>query len=141
MYNGPASETPIATLRDHLEVNSIAPLILFQAFVPALKASSNPKYIPISTGGASSAYIAMPMGQACYGGSKVLMNFITRKIHYETEWLSKSKHVLDHCLTCPDICFILFLAAFPLAPGCIDTDMCTTCSNVTGHDLLLIEAV
>ncbi|KAF5325371.1 hypothetical protein D9619_009653 [Psilocybe cf. subviscida] len=100
-YNGHAADTPVDTLREHLEVNAIAPLVLFQAFVPCLKASSDPKYIPISTAGASSAYIQMPIGQGCYGGSKVILNFITRKIHFENEWLT----------------------SFPLSPGCIDTDM------------------
>ncbi|KAF5325372.1 hypothetical protein D9619_009654 [Psilocybe cf. subviscida] len=100
-YSGDAANTPISVLREHLEVNSIAPLVLFQAFFTLLKASPNPKYIPISTGGVSAAYIGKPLGQSCYGGSKVLLNFITRKIHFENEWL-----------TC-----------FPLAPGCINTDM------------------
>ncbi|KAF5325368.1 hypothetical protein D9619_009650 [Psilocybe cf. subviscida] len=99
--NSHAADTPIDALREHLEVNAIAPLVLFQAFMPCLKASSDPKYIPITTAGASSAYIQMPIGQGCYGGSKAMLNFITRKIHFENEWLT----------------------SFPLAPGCIDTDM------------------
>ncbi|CAA7264442.1 unnamed protein product [Cyclocybe aegerita] len=93
-------------MREHVNVNAIASLVLFQAMFDLLKASkSTPKFIPISTAGASlsSSYIAAPFGMTAYGGSKVLLNYITRRIHFENDWI----------------------VAFPLSPGPVKTDMVT----------------
>ncbi|CAA7265271.1 unnamed protein product [Cyclocybe aegerita] len=102
-YMGNADETPIDIFRKHLEVNTTGVLVLFQALASLLKASkSTPKFIPISSGaGSLTALIHAPLGFTAYGASKAAMNFLTRKIHYENEWL----------------------VAFPLAPGLVNTDM------------------
>lgn len=52
-YYGSVVVTPVAELREHFEVNTAAPLLLFQATFPLLEKSDNPKFVPISTGGAS----------------------------------------------------------------------------------------
>ncbi|KAF8970814.1 NAD(P)-binding protein [Flammula alnicola] len=101
-YLGSAAETPIETFREHFEVNVTGVLILFQAVYDLLKASASPKFVPITSGIASlTAYISLPIGNAAYGVSKAGLNWLSRKIHFENEWL-----------TC-----------FPLAPGIVDTDM------------------
>ncbi|PBK61995.1 NAD(P)-binding protein [Armillaria solidipes] len=78
-YMGSALETPASELRDHLDVNVTGILFLF--------------YL--------TAFISLPAGYTCYGASKVAVNYIARKIHFENDWL---------------ICF-------PLAPGIVQTDM------------------
>jgi NAD(P)-dependent dehydrogenase (short-subunit alcohol dehydrogenase family) len=100
-YDGPVAEIPVHEMREHWEVNALGPLILFQTLLPLLKASPSPKFIPISSGAASSMYYDTPIIQTCYGSSKAVVNFITKKINFENEWIT----------------------AFPLAPGVISTDM------------------
>ncbi|KAF5319297.1 hypothetical protein D9619_008343 [Psilocybe cf. subviscida] len=100
-YYGPVAEIPLNEMREHWEVNALGPLILFQTLLSLLKASPNPKFIPISSGAASSMYYDTPLIQACYGSSKAVINFITKKINFENEWIT----------------------AFPLAPGVVATDM------------------
>jgi len=101
-FMGTAAETPADKLREHFEVNVTGILILFQDLLPLLKASKSPRFVPLSSGAASlTAYITLPAGYTCYGASKAALNYISRKIHFENEWI-----------TC-----------FPLAPGIVRTDM------------------
>ncbi|PPQ65119.1 hypothetical protein CVT24_003010 [Panaeolus cyanescens] len=101
-YMGPAEETPAAAFNEHFRVNVTGILILYQAFASLLKKSASPKFIPFSSGAASlTAYIHLPAGYTCYGASKVALNYLARKIHFENEWI-----------TC-----------FPLSPGIVQTDM------------------
>ncbi|MCJ1377335.1 hypothetical protein MMC17_000430 [Xylographa soralifera] len=101
-YYGTALETPISELRDHINVNTIGTLILFQATWPLLQFSQNPKFILVSTGIASMGYMEhVPMNVTAYGSSKAAANFIVLKIHYEH----------------PE------LTVFPLHPGWVQTDM------------------
>ncbi|MCJ1431852.1 hypothetical protein MMC27_001207 [Xylographa pallens] len=101
-YYGTALETPISELRDHINVNAIGTLILFQATWPLLQVSQNPKFILVSTGIASMGYMEhVPMAVTAYGSSKAAANFIVLKIHYEHPQLT----------------------VFPLHPGWVQTDM------------------
>jgi NAD(P)-dependent dehydrogenase (short-subunit alcohol dehydrogenase family) len=85
------------------QVNSIAPIILFQAFYPLLKASkSTPKFITVTSGAGSVAtFVDSPVTMGGYSASKAALNSLTRKIHFENEWL----------------------VAFPLDPGPVATEM------------------
>jgi len=99
---GPASETPVEAMQEHLNINVTGILVLFQAMFSLLKESKNPKFIPITSASASlTAYISLPIGYTCYGATKAAVNYIARKIHFENEWI-----------TC-----------FPLSPGVVKTDM------------------
>ncbi|KAF8970815.1 NAD(P)-binding protein [Flammula alnicola] len=101
-YMGPASETPVEAFREHFEVNVTGVLVLFQAVYELLKASVSPKFIPIGSGaGSLTAHMNGTLGCTAYGVSKAAVNYMSRKIHFENEWL-----------TC-----------FPLSPGRVDTDM------------------
>ncbi|KAF9465124.1 NAD(P)-binding protein [Collybia nuda] len=102
-YMGMVLETPPDVMLEHFQANAVGNLVLFQATHDLLKASkATPKFIPISSAGASlTHYIHVPVGYVCYGASKVAANYITRKIHFENDWL---------------VCF-------PLAPGIVETDM------------------
>ncbi|KAF8970822.1 hypothetical protein BDZ97DRAFT_1788873 [Flammula alnicola] len=100
-YVAPAVETSVEAFREHFEVNVTGVLVLFQAVYDVLKASASPKFIPISSGAASTAYMGASPAFTAYGVSKAALNWLSRKIHFENEWL-----------TC-----------FPLAPGMVETDM------------------
>ncbi|KAF8970810.1 NAD(P)-binding protein [Flammula alnicola] len=101
-YIAPAAEIPVETFREHFEVNVTGVLVLFQTVYQLLKASKSPKFIPISSGaGSLTAYMQTFPGYTAYGVSKAGLNWLSRKIHFENDWL---------------ICF-------PLAPGMVETDM------------------
>ncbi|KAE9397828.1 NAD(P)-binding protein [Gymnopus androsaceus JB14] len=102
-YLGPAADTPPEVVRTHFETNVIGNLVVFQAMLPLLKASKNPKFIPLSSiGGSLTAFtISMPLGMTAYAMSKAALNVLARRIHFENEWI---------------VCF-------PLSPGAVETDM------------------
>ncbi|RFU33891.1 hypothetical protein B7463_g2421, partial [Scytalidium lignicola] len=86
---GPVSEVTPKDLRDHLEINTIAPIVLFQASLPLLEASKNPKFFVVSTTLASFELLPqMPLQTIAYGLSKVAVTFAVRKIHFENEKIS-----------------------------------------------------
>jgi NAD(P)-dependent dehydrogenase (short-subunit alcohol dehydrogenase family) len=87
---GPVLETSAQAMAEHFAVNTIGPLVLFQATYPLLKASSDaPKFIPISSSAGSITYFA-PMGipMLAYGASKTALNYLTVKIRADHEGLS-----------------------------------------------------
>lgn len=101
-YYGPAVATPLEEVREHFLVNSVGPLVLFQAFWPLLQQSAQPKFIAISTGlGSIGSMGDMPVPAMAYGTSKAALNYIIRKLHFENE----------------------SLIAFPISPGWVQTDM------------------
>ena len=57
-----------------------------------LKKSAAPSFITISTVVAciGGIMVTLPVGSVAYGASKVALNWVTRKIHFENEWLSES---------------------------------------------------
>ncbi|KAM0754912.1 NAD(P)-binding protein [Meredithblackwellia eburnea MCA 4105] len=83
-YYGPLVSTPISELHDHFEINTFAPVVLFQAVHPLLSKSPSgaPQFHIISTGAASiSQYF--PIQAGAYGGSKAAANFMVQTIHTE----------------------------------------------------------
>lgn len=52
-YYGPITTTPIEEMRAHWEINTLGPLILFQAVAPLLNKSENPHVSAISSGAGS----------------------------------------------------------------------------------------
>jgi norsolorinic acid ketoreductase len=72
------------SVREYTEVNTIGPLVLFQATYPLLVAASQPKFIIMATGVSSFGLMEnFPIPSAAYGASKAGANYITRKIHFE----------------------------------------------------------
>ncbi|KAJ3561791.1 hypothetical protein NP233_g9977 [Leucocoprinus birnbaumii] len=101
-FMGTVDETPVDALEEHFRINVSGILVLYQAFSSLLRKSKNPKFIPFTSGvGSITSYINLPMGYTCYGASKVALNYLARKIHFENNWL-----------TC-----------FPLSPGVVRTGM------------------
>lgn len=85
---GPLHAVSIADFKEHLDINSTAVLMLFQATYPLLKKSTMPKFIVI---GASAGSIGMiesyPFPNGSYSASKATVNSLVRKMHFENDWL------------------------------------------------------
>ncbi|KAL4752593.1 hypothetical protein BDW72DRAFT_211729 [Aspergillus terricola var. indicus] len=82
----PALSTSASDLRASFEVNTIAPLLVFQAFWPLLKKaqSGSPKAIFISSSvGSIGAQEPFPGG--AYGPSRAAGNWLTRALHLQHE--------------------------------------------------------
>ncbi|PNP58798.1 hypothetical protein FNYG_15006 [Fusarium nygamai] len=87
------SEVTSTSAMDHFAVNSIAPLLLFAAAAPLLKASKNaphgPVFLAISSSVASNgAAEALPIDVSPYGASKAALNWFVRRLHFEEPWLT-----------------------------------------------------
>lgn len=73
------SVTADEMIRDY-QVNAIGPFMLFQACRPLLQRATLPKWISISTGGASITLLGKIRGWdgAAYAAAKAALNWITR---------------------------------------------------------------
>ncbi|KAF8176074.1 NAD(P)-binding protein [Pholiota molesta] len=98
-YWGKVHETPVDKFEEHFSVNVLGPLVLFQSIRAVLRASALPRF-------------PGDMDIATYGTSKAALNWVTRKIHFENEWL----------------------VAFPQCPGPVETDI--TRPFLEGNDAL-----
>lgn len=82
----PVAEVGLAHVKDHLDINTVGPVRLFQAVFPLLKKSQNAKFLVISSlVGTIGGLKDIPYPNAAYGASKAAVNFFTRKIHFENE--------------------------------------------------------
>ena len=103
-YFGKATVTPAEEMLSHFKINTVAPLLLFQATIPLLNNAPTPKFITITSGAGSIGNMGnLPVENTAYGSSKAAVNFVTRKIHFEN----------------PN------LIAFPIQPGWLQTDVST----------------
>lgn len=89
------AKTSAESLRDHFNVNTIGPILLFQAVLPLLKASKSgkPIFLVISTMVGSIAtqeFLAanLPAKMSPYGASKAALNWAIRRAHFEEPWLT-----------------------------------------------------
>ncbi|KAF9473667.1 NAD(P)-binding protein [Pholiota conissans] len=100
---GQIHELSIETYNDYFSVNVLGPIVLFQSVRGLLSASTEPRFICISSGRGSLELISRKSGidMSAYGMSKAALNWVTRKIHFENEWL----------------------VSFPICPGPVYTDM------------------
>jgi NAD(P)-dependent dehydrogenase (short-subunit alcohol dehydrogenase family) len=92
----------VEVAREHLTVNTLGTLILFQAVLPLLRKSGQPKFVPITTQVASMTK-PVPYPVSAVALSKVGVNFITQRIHVE----HSSEGII----------------AFPINPGGVKTDI------------------
>ena len=81
------AQVPVGEVREHININSIGALILFQAVLPILQKSKGPgKFITVSSPLGSIGGMEMrPFSMGAYGISKAMLNYLTRKIHFETD--------------------------------------------------------
>ncbi|UQC90037.1 short-chain dehydrogenase [Colletotrichum lupini] len=108
--SGPVIKTSTAAIRDHLAVNTIGPLLLFQATAPLLKATVTSILGTIS---GMESLESLPPALSPDGASKGALNWFIRRLHFEEIWLT----------------------GFLLHPGTVATDMVK--SVIDGTDLKL----
>ncbi|KAI0386116.1 NAD(P)-binding protein [Hypomontagnella monticulosa] len=90
-------------LLGHLTPDLFGMIWLYQATLPLLKLSANPKWITIGSVGAKIEDLREqpPIPNAAYATSKIAAHWLTKRMNHEEEWLT----------------------AFVLHPGWVDTDM------------------
>ena len=80
----PVSEVKMSDVREHFEVNVCGLIYLFQAVLPLLNNAKAPIFVTLSTSGASLADMEKRnFPNSAYGASKVALNYLTLKIHFE----------------------------------------------------------
>jgi norsolorinic acid ketoreductase len=120
--NSSSAEISLESSLEHFTVNSVAPLLLLNAFVPLLKAETPRKNEPIFV--ALSTFAAIIEGQETltkmfagtigpYGASKAALNWFMRRLHYEETWLT----------------------SFAIHPGLVETDMSASMLSGLGVDV------
>ena len=81
-YYGPIATTPIEQFRNHYEVNTIGPIILFQSLYPLLLNRKTRKIMLTSTLVASLTQTP-PFPNTAYGASKASLNYLGVKLSME----------------------------------------------------------
>jgi norsolorinic acid ketoreductase len=110
----PATQVGIDDFRKAFSVNVGAPLLLFQAFLPFLQKSNNPRFIVVSTLIASKTLQRhIPYQSTTYGTSKAAVNFLTLRLAIEN----------------PEI------TSFVLHPGLVDTEMASEAQIFLGSTI------
>jgi norsolorinic acid ketoreductase len=110
---GPGASTPIQELESHFRINTVGPLILFQAVLPLLSRSTVPKFVTVSTAvGSIGEQQNYPLPSTAYGTSKAALNYLTRKLHFEH----------------PNI------VIYPISPGWVQTEMGTPIAKGVGME-------
>ncbi|KIW73212.1 hypothetical protein PV04_01346 [Phialophora macrospora] len=84
---GPAKEASAETIVEHFEINSLAPILLYQATQELLNASKQtPKFFFISSSiGSNSLQDHYPLPVLAYGISKAALNWAASRIHREED--------------------------------------------------------
>jgi norsolorinic acid ketoreductase len=82
-------EVEQSDLREHLQVNVFGVIQLFKAVRPLLLAAKEPKFVTLGTSAASLSEMATRnFPNSVYGTSKVALNYITLKTHFENPTLT-----------------------------------------------------
>ncbi|KAJ9607444.1 hypothetical protein H2200_008517 [Cladophialophora chaetospira] len=84
---GPAKEASAETISEHFEINTLAPILLYQATRELLNASKQtPKFIFISSSiGSNGLQDHYPLPVLAYGLSKNALNWAASRIHREED--------------------------------------------------------
>lgn len=84
----PVADLPISEVLEHVQVNVLGPLRLFQATLPLLQKAETPKFVVMGSDTGSVATVdKFPYPNAAYGASKAMLNSLVRKIGLENDWL------------------------------------------------------
>ena len=77
-----------AQVQEHISVNAIGSLILYQAVLPLLQKASQAKFVLLGSPMGSIGGMEMrPFPMNAYGVSKAAAHYFVRKIHFENEGL------------------------------------------------------
>jgi norsolorinic acid ketoreductase len=76
-----------ADLQAHIDLNAFGVLHLLQATLPLLEKSKNPKWATIGSS-AGSLGAMPPVPNAAYAPSKAMVHWLTRRLHFEEQWLT-----------------------------------------------------
>ncbi|KAB8219870.1 NAD(P)-binding protein [Aspergillus novoparasiticus] len=81
------SQVTIEEIQKHVDTNAYGFIRLYQAFLPLLKASHDPKLVTV---GSSSAFLTnfIPMRNAAYAPTKLMQHWYTKAISVEEPWLT-----------------------------------------------------
>ncbi|KIV79162.1 hypothetical protein PV11_06740 [Exophiala sideris] len=84
---GPAKEASAETITDHFQVNTLAPILLYQATQPLLITSEHtPKFFIISSSiGSNGLQDDYNLPMIAYGMSKAAVNYAASRIHREED--------------------------------------------------------
>lgn len=82
---GPALQEKPEVFHEHFQINTVAPLLLYQATANLLNASTKtPKFFIVSsTLGSNTLIENYPLSVVAYGTSKAAVNFVAGKLHKE----------------------------------------------------------
>ncbi|CAG8897109.1 unnamed protein product [Penicillium egyptiacum] len=81
----PALVTSAEDLRKSFEVNTIAPLLVFQAFWPFMQRSAFPPKLVVMSSSVGSIADQEPFSGGAYGPSKAASNWLTKALHIQNE--------------------------------------------------------
>lgn len=77
-----------AQVQEHITINAVGSLVLFQAVLPLLQKASQPKFVVMGSSlGSIGGMEKMPFPMGAYGVSKAAVHYLVRKIHFENEGL------------------------------------------------------
>ncbi|KAF4636613.1 hypothetical protein G7Y89_g1476 [Cudoniella acicularis] len=81
----PTILTPLSSLTDNFNTNTLGPIALFQALYPLLSApgNENPKFVVVSSALGSISDMEGAVPTLAYGVSKAGVNYFVRKAHFE----------------------------------------------------------
>ncbi|KAF5253986.1 hypothetical protein FANTH_1168 [Fusarium anthophilum] len=125
---GPVRDTTVDNIKKHFDINTIGPIVLFQAVADLLQASKTgkPLFVAISTLlgsiGSMDHLVGLP-STSPYGGSKAALNWFIRRLHFEEPWLT----------------------SFVIHPGLVETDLAATTfgngstENLSAYGSITIE--
>jgi len=82
----PLVELEISHSQEHLNVNTVGPLRLFQATLPLLKKSTNPRFLLMTNIMSSiGGEVGTRFYLGGYGATKAAANFLIHKIHFQND--------------------------------------------------------
>ncbi|PYI06497.1 NAD(P)-binding protein [Aspergillus sclerotiicarbonarius CBS 121057] len=114
----PVADINVAQLQEHLEINTVGPVRLFQAALPLLKKSPQARFVVMSSlMGTIAGIVDVAIPIATYGASKAAANFFTRKIHFENEGV----------------------ATLAVHPGSVKTDSGNDAARAVGYPEAFVE--
>lgn len=111
-HHGPLKAVKASEINEHISINTIGPIILYQATIDLLNASQQtPKFAIISSSlGSNTLMDNYPMPLGAYSISKAAVNFVAGKIHREEDKL----------------------VVLPLQPGWVQTAMGQKAAGIVG---------